>query len=85
MNALFDHRIPPPLVALFCALGAWWFASVTKETPLAFGPVYVLTVLLCLKGTVIAGMGIYQFNRQRTTVNPLLPASASALVTGGIF
>lgn len=85
MNSLLDHRIPPPLVALLCALAAWQFTDATRGSVFDFGPVYILTILLCGKGLFIAIMGMREFARRQTTVNPLTPGSASALVDGGVF
>jgi protein-S-isoprenylcysteine O-methyltransferase Ste14 len=45
---------------------------------------------LAVAALIAAGLGviavsIVQFNRARTTVNPLQPQAASALVSGGVF
>jgi protein-S-isoprenylcysteine O-methyltransferase Ste14 len=44
-----------------------------------------LGVALAAAGAVIALAGVAEFRRVRTTVNPLRPDRASALVTSGIF
>ena len=57
------------------------------ELALIFGNGWprVAAVLLALTGFGIAIAGIVQFRRHSTTVDPLNPDRASALVTDGIF
>ena len=40
---------------------------------------------LAAVGVLLDGIALFYFLRSRTTINPLKPASASALVTGGIY
>ena len=80
-----ETRVPPPLVMLLCgAIG--YLAS-----RLAAGPVVPLPMPALLAGGVVAiGLTLnllpkLAFRRVRTTVNPLRPAMASALVTHGVY
>lgn len=80
-----ETRVPPPLVMLLCgAIG--YLAS-----RLAAGPVVPLPMPALLAGGVVAiGLTLnllpkLAFRRARTTVNPLRPAMASALVTRGVY
>jgi len=80
-----ELKIPP--VALALLLGAlMWVAARTIP---AFGftlPVgRILGVGLALAGVIIAILGVVSFRRARTTVNPLHPEAASALVVSGIY
>lgn len=85
MNWL-HNRIPPPLVAALCGLlmwlGAWQWPS-GLQLPLAWRLALALPVLLL--GLVVCLAGVLSFRRARTTVNPLKPESASALVNSGIY
>jgi protein-S-isoprenylcysteine O-methyltransferase Ste14 len=80
------NRIPPPLIASLCALLMWLGAqqwpinnelSLTLRLAIAL-PLLLLGVLVCLAG-------VLSFKRARTTVNPLQPQKASALVSSGIY
>ncbi|EKT4441391.1 TPA: isoprenylcysteine carboxylmethyltransferase family protein [Stenotrophomonas maltophilia] len=80
-----ETRVPPPLMMLLCgAIG--YLAS-----RLAAGPVVPLPMPALLAGGVVAiGLTLnllpkLAFRRVRTTVNPLRPAMASALVTHGVY
>jgi protein-S-isoprenylcysteine O-methyltransferase Ste14 len=80
-----ETRVPPPLVMLLCgAIG--YLAS-----RLAAGAVVPLPMPALLAGGLVA-IGVtlnllpkLAFRRARTTVNPLCPAVASALVTQGVY
>lgn len=84
MNRL-ENRIPPPLVAAAFALAmgavARWLPAASATFP---GQAWGAAVLVAAGLGVIA-VSVLQFARARTTVNPLDPAAASALVTEGIF
>lgn len=80
-----EHRIPPPIVAAITAalmLGAAWvLPALTIEIPGALPA----GLLFATPGVAIAIAGVLQFVRARTTVNPLDPAAASALVVRGVY
>ncbi len=84
MQAL-EHRIPPPLVAALIAAAMWLLAS---PTPLLAVPELLrhgLSLLIATTGLVFDLLGLLAFRAQRTTINPLQPARASAMVTSGIY
>lgn len=60
---------------------AWALASLGFELPYR-AP---LAVAIGAVGILIDLAGLFQFLRARTTINPLTPKNASALVTGGIY
>ena len=82
---LLEHTVPPPLAALACA-GLGWLAS-------AYGPAWplpeslrlALAGLCLLAGLLLDGWSLWNFRRQRTTVNPLAPGRASAVVQSGPY
>ncbi len=84
MRAL-EHRIPPPLVALACAVAMWGVAGVTPALELSLPLRMAATAVPALGGAFFCLAGVLSFRRARTTVNPLKPDSASALVTSGIY
>ena len=76
--------LPPPAVLLLHGLLAWWLddglpmgGDFAGRERLALGVALAGALLM-----MIAGLAML---RRRTTVDPLHPADASALVTGGIF
>jgi protein-S-isoprenylcysteine O-methyltransferase Ste14 len=80
-----ELRVPPPVVALFMA-GLGWLASWAAPTLgfiLPHRSVIALTSFVA--GVCVALLGVASFRRARTTVNPLKPEKASALVMSGIY
>lgn len=76
-----ECRVPPPIIAALTAAGLW----VAART----GPVGATTglravgVTLGLTGLALALWAIASFRRRATTIHPLHPEQASALVVDG--
>lgn len=80
-----ELRIPPPAITLIFGLAMWLsarhFPGVDIEIPasnLACG-------LLVLLGIICDVAGFLAFRDRRTTINPLKPATTSAVVSHGIY
>jgi len=80
-----ELRIPPPLVGLCVAAAMWAVARLPPAWGMAPGVRQALVLALVLAGLAFDGLGVLAFRRLRTTVNPLRPQKASALVTGGVY
>jgi protein-S-isoprenylcysteine O-methyltransferase Ste14 len=80
-----EHRIPPPLVGAFAALGMWWLARQSSPPGLPLGVRLGLAIALALIGLAFLAPAAAAFRRARTTVNPLKPEAASALVVAGVY
>ena len=80
-----DHKIPPPIVGALVGLAMWLVAGI--------GPAFAVSPALRYAGAgalVVAGLafdvlGLLAFHASRTTINPLSPQRASALVMGGVY
>ncbi|HWA39222.1 MAG TPA: isoprenylcysteine carboxylmethyltransferase family protein [Burkholderiales bacterium] len=80
-----EAKVPPPLVVLAAAVLIWGLRRLFPEEGIFIpGRRAIYWTLLGL-GLLVAVLGIFEFRRARTTVNPMKPADASALVTGGIY
>ena len=80
-----ENRIPPPLVAVIAAAGIWWLSTFTSTLALISAVKYSLVLGFSLAGIFFALSGAISFRLAKTTVNPLKPETASALVTSGIY
>lgn len=81
-----DNRIPPPLVATLFGLVMWFAARHSPgalELTIEWRTGLALVVLLA--GVAICLAGVLSFRHARTTVNPLKPETASALVSSGVY
>lgn len=80
-----EHRIPPPVVGATLATGMWFLAPVGPTIAMPDIVRYGVAGLLLLVALAFSLLGVRAFRVSRTTVNPLKPDQASALVTGGVY
>ena len=78
-------RLPPLAVAPLAAYVAWLAARAAPSLGFDFRGRTLLALMLAGAAAAIGAAGVFEFRRARTTVNPLQPGRASALVTGGIY
>jgi protein-S-isoprenylcysteine O-methyltransferase Ste14 len=72
-------------VAPLAAVMSWLAARAAPLLAFDFPGRAVLALLLVAAAVSVGLAGVVAFRRARTTVNPLQPERASALVTGGIY
>jgi protein-S-isoprenylcysteine O-methyltransferase Ste14 len=72
-------------VAPLAAVMSWLAARAAPSLAFDFPGRAVLALLLVAAAVSVGLAGVVAFRRARTTVNPLQPERASALVTGGIY
>ncbi len=83
MRAL-ELRIPP--LALTALFGAAVYASRWTARGSVAGPwVGALAVVIALAGAIVLVLGVAQFRRAGTTVDPTRPEGASDMVTDGVY
>ena len=80
-----ELKVPPAIVLLvavgcMCAL-TFAFPRLTVNIP---GKLPVAITFMML-GAAVAALGVREFRKAHTTVNPLAPGRASSLVTSGVF
>jgi protein-S-isoprenylcysteine O-methyltransferase Ste14 len=80
-----ELKIPPPAVALLVALAMWGLAPPLSLLAVQTQLRVALAVLVALLGFVVAFSGVVSFRRAKTTITPLKPETASALVTSGVY
>lgn len=80
-----ELKVPPPIVALLVAFAMWCvsrYASAQAAPELVRVP---LAIVLAVVGLAFDVSGFVAFRRARTTINPMKPRSASAMVDSGIY
>lgn len=82
---MLEHKIPPPLAGLVCALLGWALADLAPGLTWRLPQLKALALLLALVGVGLDLWGLWAFRRSQTTVNPLVPGRASAVVQGGPY
>jgi protein-S-isoprenylcysteine O-methyltransferase Ste14 len=79
------NKIPPPVILLLFGIAMWCVAHSELAYPIAIPHALIVAIALAAVAVLIAGSAIRQFGAAETTVNPLKPDTASALVQTGIF
>jgi len=77
--------VPPVAATIGVALPMWLVARISPALAVGFPGRLGVALALAAAGAFVALAGVAEFRRVRTTVNPLRPEKASALVTSGIF
>ena len=76
---------PPPLAIVLAVAASMWGAARLWPPAQDWPHRPWLALAVALLGAVICILGLVEFRRLRTTVDPTRPMQASALVTGGIY
>lgn len=79
-----ETRIPPLVVVAILAAAMWGARLAVPALTTRYGNLWVALVLLAV-GVGVMEAGAREFRRARTTVNPLHPEKATAIVDTGIF
>lgn len=82
---ILETRVPPPLVVLTTGALAWGAAKLTPGLAISFTAQAPLGVLIAALGVAVCAAGLLAFRKARTTVSPIDPGAASALVVTGIY
>ncbi len=83
-----EHLVPPPIVLLLTLITMFVISRFDKIRMLRADNFLINNMVatgLVIVGVAIAIMGIREFRRTKTTINPLRPETASNLVTSGVF
>lgn len=80
-----ELRVPPPLVLLIAMTLAWLIDRLLPQARFDFPGRVAVAIVVAALGIFVSVSGVREFRRARTTVNPLRPQEASALVGSGIF
>ena len=82
---MLDLKIPPPIVAILCALGIVYlpdlFGLQAFEIPLQG---WVAGVVIAF-GLSFDLMGLLEFRKHATTISPLSPNKSALVVSSGIY
>lgn len=78
-------RIPPPVIALICAVTMWAVFKLASALNFDFTGQKVIAGLVIGLGLSMDLISVKGFWSARTTINPIKIENASALVTGGLY
>ena len=81
----FAPRLPPLVVALLAGLGAWGIAHAVPALRVESPILLPVAAAFALLGAGCSLLGVISFRRAHTTVNPMNPGAATALVVSGVY
>jgi protein-S-isoprenylcysteine O-methyltransferase Ste14 len=79
----FELKIPPLLVTLIFGGAIWIIPNSFKVKNLMV--LYAIASILFFIGSLVSILGVREFRRQKTTVNPMSPQESNSLVINGIY
>lgn len=82
---MLELLIPPPVQMVTWAAVMWLAARFLPQFGFSIPRVDLISLALAAAGVLSAFLGIVEFRKAQTTVNPHHPTNTSTLVTGGIF
>lgn len=85
LASFLELRVPPVAVVLLAAALMWLLAGAAPAWRIEVPMRLALSIVLAGAGIAVALEGIRAFRAARTTVNPLAPQNASAVVDSGIY
>ncbi len=85
MTRFLERKIPPLFLGLAFAAAIVALARYVPAANVPFSGHRVVAVVAWVVGFAIAIVGLVQFGVARTTIHPLHPHEARALVTSGIY
>ncbi len=78
-------KVPPPIIAVVTGVVMWVLARFSPSFTLAVPGSHIAAGAVLLIGLIVAISGVLAFRKAQTTINPLNPSAASALVDFGIY
>ena len=80
-----ELKVPPALVTLITVLLMWGVRELLPRLTVTVPGTRRAAVVLLAAGAALGVLGVWEFRRARTTVNPHRVKNASSLVVSGIY
>ncbi len=79
-----NNKIPPPVILLISGLAIWLLKNIAP-LPIPYSIRAILGTLFIIFGFGLDLVGLLEFRKFQTTMNPLKPENASKIVQTGIY
>lgn len=77
--------IPPPAVLAIFVVAVWFASLYAPLVHIPFPGQRIVAVTAMALGVCVALLGVVEFKRARTTINPMAPNATTAIVSTGIY
>jgi len=77
--------LPPPIQGLIAGTMVWGIGRLLPGFAVSFAAQKPIAIVLAVTGLVIDLTAAFAFRRAKTTVNPMAPEKANALVVSGLY
>ena len=78
-----DNKIPPPIVTMICGLSIYFSRSLFSEKIYIYNN--IVSISFFFLGAAFLVLALSSFKKQKTTISPLRPEKASALVISNVY
>ena len=82
---MLEARVPPPVVVALLAATMWGARRAAPDLTALYPARLPLALAVLALGLGVIAAGVLEFRRARTTVDPLHPDKATAVVDTGIY
>ena len=82
---VLELRIPPLVLVFSAALVMWLIGRWTPDWRFGVRAQILVAVAIASLGVIFCVLGVLQFHRAQTTINPMRPVASTSLVTSGIY
>lgn len=80
-----ELKIPPAVITLIIAIAMWWIDKYLAFSWVTFGTEWWATFFISGIGGVLGLLGLVEFYKSSTSIDPHRPEKSSTLVTNGIY
>ena len=80
-----ELKVPPLVLVIIAAVSMWTAGRLVREFHFQFPFLSLVGWSFGLLGIVVCTLGVAEFKRAKTTVNPTKPQTSSSLVRSGIY
>ncbi len=80
-----ELKIPPAVITLIIAIAMWWIHKYLVFNWVTFGTEWWATFFISGIGGVFGLLGLVEFYKSSTSIDPHKPEKVSTLVTNGIY
>ena len=78
-----NNKIPPPIITLICGLSIYFSRPLFSEKIYIYSN--IISILFFFFGSAFLVFALSSFKKQKTTISPLQPEKASALVISNVY